>query len=218
MNSSELLDNGVRQLNIELDSEKQVLLMRYVKLLQKWNKTYNLTAIEDTNEIIIKHILDSLSVVNYLKGKNIIDVGSGAGFPGIPLAILCQDKYFYLLDSNVKKTRFMQQAVIDLQLKNIHVIHSRVEDYLQTDTPEKIPRAEINTIISRAFASSEVIFSSCEGLLSGLCEKGRIIFMLGKQNQLGSLPNRYNVVNIHSITIPHLEAQRHLAVVEKQAY
>ena len=217
MHSSKLLGSGVRQLNIEVEDEKLILLLQFVKLLQKWNKTYNLTAIEDSNEIIIKHILDSLSVVNYLKGQNIIDVGSGAGLPGIPLAILCQDKHFNLIDSNVKKTRFMQQAAIDLQLKNIQVTHSRVEDYLRLDNHGDSPRPEINTIISRAFASCEDVFASCEGLLGDLSEKGRIIFMLGKQNQLGSLPNRYNVLNIHSITIPHLEAQRHLAVVEKQA-
>ncbi|MFK7816584.1 MAG: 16S rRNA (guanine(527)-N(7))-methyltransferase RsmG [Gammaproteobacteria bacterium] len=211
MNSSQLLDSGVRQLNIEVNNEQLGLLMRYVELLQKWNKTYNLTAIEEKNDIIIKHILDSLSVVAFLKGKNIIDVGSGAGLPGIPLAILQQDKNLFLLDSNVKKARFMQQAVIDLRLKNIHVIHSRVEDYQQANNA----KPEINTLISRAFASSDNLFASCEELLSYLSEKGRIIFMLGKQNQLEALPTSYNVVNIHSINIPHLEAQRHIAVVEK---
>lgn len=211
MNSSQLLVSGARQLNIEVDDERLSSLMRYVELLQKWNKTYNLTAIEDKNEIIIKHILDSLSVVEYLKGKHIIDVGSGAGLPGIPLAILRPDKNFSLLDSNVKKTRFIQQAAIDLRLKNVHVIYSRVEDYHLTSNA----KLEINTLISRAFANSDNLFASCEGLLSCLSEKGRIIFMLGKQNRLEALPNRYNVVNTRSINIPHLEAQRHIAVVEK---
>lgn len=211
MNSSQLLDSGARLLNIEVSDEQLSSLMRYVELLQKWNKTYNLTSIEDKNEIIIKHILDSLSVVEHLKGKNIIDVGSGAGLPGIPLAILCPDKEFFLLDSNVKKTRFIQQAVIDLRLKNSHVINSRVEDYPLDNNPT----FEINTLISRAFTNSDNLFASCKGLLSCLSEKGRIIFMWGKQNQLETLPNRYNMVKTHSVTIPHLEAQRHIAVVEK---
>lgn len=211
MNSSQLLDSGARLLNIEVSDEQLSSLMRYVELLQKWNKTYNLTSIEDKNEIIIKHILDSLSVVEHLKGKKIIDVGSGAGLPGIPLAILCPDKEFFLLDSNVKKTRFIQQAVIDLRLKNSHVINSRVEDYPLDNNPT----FEINTLISRAFTNSDNLFASCKGLLSCLSEKGRIIFMWGKQNQLETLPNRYNMVKTHSVTIPHLEAQRHIAVVEK---
>ncbi len=211
MNSFELLSSGVRQLSMDVNDEQLNSLMRYVGLLQKWNKTYNLTAIADTNEIVTKHILDSLSVAEYLYGKNIIDVGSGAGLPGIPLAILCQDKFFSLLDSNIKKTRFMQQAVIDLGLKNIQVIHSRVENYQHTSNTS----AEINTLISRAFASSEKFFASCEELLGCMNEKGRIIFMLGKQKQLVALPNRYNVVNTHSINIPHLEAHRHIAIVEK---
>lgn len=211
MNSSQLLDSGVRLLNIEVSDEQLSSLMRYVELMQKWNKTYNLTSIDDKNEIIIKHILDSLSVVEHLKGKKIIDVGSGAGLPGIPLAILCPDKEFFLLDSNVKKTRFIQQAVIDLRLKNSHVINSRVEDYPLDNNPT----FEINTLISRAFTNSDNLFASCKGLLSCLSEKGRIIFMWGKQNQLETLPNRYNMVNTHSVTIPHLEAQRHIAVVEK---
>lgn len=212
MNSSQLLDSGVQQLNLVVNDEQLSLLLRYVELLQKWNRTYNLTAIEATNEIIIKHILDSLSVSTYLKGKNIIDVGSGAGLPGIPLAILQPDKTLFLLDSNVKKARFMQQVAIDLRLKNIQVIHSRVEDFQQVDNTKPV----INTLISRAFANSDNLFASCKDLLSCLSEKGRIIFMMGKQNQLEALPNSYNVVNIHSIDIPYLEAQRHIVVVEKK--
>ena len=104
MDPEQQLAGGVRQLNIQVDDNQLSLLMRYVLLLQKWNQTYNLTAIEDTNEIISKHILDSLSVAEYLQGKKIIDVGSGAGLPGIPLAIIYPDKQFTLLDSNAKKT------------------------------------------------------------------------------------------------------------------
>jgi 16S rRNA (guanine527-N7)-methyltransferase len=211
MNSSQLLASGVQQLNIHADNEQLSLFMKYVQLLQKWNQTYNLTAIEDTDEIISKHILDSLSVAEYLQGKNIIDVGSGAGLPGIPLAILCKNKQFTLLDCNAKKTRFIQQATIDIGLKNIQIIQQRVENYQPLNRSEE----EFNTLVSRAFASSDMLFSSCGHLLNNLSENGRIIFMLGKQKQLEALPNRYNVVDIHNIEIPNLEAQRHIAIVEK---
>jgi len=211
MNSSQLLASGVQQLNIHADNEQLSLFMKYVQLLQKWNQTYNLTAIEDTDEIISKHILDSLSVAEYLQGKKIIDVGSGAGLPGIPLAILCKNKQFTLLDCNAKKTRFIQQATIGLGLKNIQVIQQRVENY----QPHNCLEEEFNTLVSRAFASSDTFFSSCGHLINNLSENGRIIFMLGKQKQLEVLPNRYNVVDIHNIEIPNLEAQRHIAIVEK---
>lgn len=215
MNSSQLLVSGVQQLNIHLDNEQLSLLTRFITLLQKWNQAYNLTAIEDTDEIISKHILDSLSVAEYLEGENIIDVGSGAGLPGIPLAILYPQKQFTLLDSNAKKTRFIQQAAIDLGLKNVQALHLRVEDYSPTGHPAGQMMNNFSTLISRAFASSDKLFDSCKQLLKHLDEDGRIIFMLGKQKQLEALPNGYNVVDIQSIKIPRLEAQRHIAIVQK---
>ena len=163
------------------------------------------------SEIISKHILDSLSVAKHVDGKNIIDVGSGAGLPGIPLAIIFRNKQFTLLDSNVKKTRFIQQAAIDLRLKNVQVIHQRVEDFYPTPQAPK----KFNTLVSRAFTTSDRLFADCEEILKHLKEKGRIIFMLGKQKQLGALPNRYNMVDSYSIKIPRLEAQRHIAIVQK---
>lgn len=209
------LAEGVQQLNIQADDKQLDLLLQYVQLLKKWNQTYNLTAIEDTNEIISKHILDSLSVAEYLQGENIIDVGSGAGLPGIPLAIFCPDKQFTLLDSNAKKTRFIQQAAIDLGLKNVQVLHQRVEDFLPIIEANGKATNEFNTLLSRAFAASDKLFVSCQQVLKCLSEQGRIIFMLGKQNHLEALPNGYNVVDIHSIEIPNLEAQRHIAIVER---
>lgn len=216
MDPKQRLASGVQQLNIQADDKQQGLLLQYVELLQKWNQTYNLTAIEDTNEIISKHILDSLSVAKHLDGKNIIDIGSGAGLPGIPLAIIYPAKSFTLLDSNVKKTRFIQQAVIDLGLKNVQTLHQRVEEFKPIDHTNGQVANEFNTIISRAFAASDKLFISCEQLLNFMSAGGRIIFMLGKQNHLEALPNGYNVVDIHSIDIPDLEAQRHIAIVERK--
>jgi 16S rRNA (guanine527-N7)-methyltransferase len=207
MNPPQLLASGVQQLNIDANDEQLKLLLKFVQLLQKWNRAYNLTAIEDTREIISKHILDSLSAVEFLQGQHIIDVGSGAGLPGIPLAVICQDKEFTLLDSNAKKTRFIQQAVIDLGLKNVQIVQQRVEDYRPTDEPG----VKLNSLISRAFVGSDKLLASCDHLF----ERGQIIFMLGKQKHLEALPKRYNVIKIHSVKIPLLEAQRHIALVQK---
>ena len=211
MDPSQLLASGVQQLEIHAVEQQQNMLFQYVQLLQKWNKAYNLTAIEDTAEIISKHILDSLSVTKYLQGKNIIDVGSGAGLPGIPLAIVCPDKQFTLLDSNAKKIRFIQQVTIDLRLKNVQAVHQRVEDYPANKQSDE----EFNTLVSRAFTSSDKLFATCEQLLKHLSEKGQIIFMLGKQKRLEALPKSYNMTEIHSIEIPYLEAQRHIAIAQK---
>jgi len=211
MDSSQLLASGVEQLEIKVDEPQQILLLQYVQLLQKWNKAYNLTAIEATDEIISKHILDSLSVAKYLQGNNIIDVGSGAGLPGIPLAIICADRQFTLLDSNVKKIRFIQQAIIDLRLKNVQAIHQRVEDFPTSKQADEV----FNTLVSRAFTGSDKLFTTCENLLRHLSVGGQIIFMLGKQKHLEALPKSYNMTEIHSLEIPYLEAQRHIAIAEK---
>jgi len=205
MNPAQQLSSGALQLGIELDGVQLQCLLEFVELLKKWNKTYNLTAIEDTQEIISKHILDSLSVSKHLAGKTILDIGSGAGLPGIPLAIMHANKQFTLLDSNVKKTRFMQQAVIELKLNNVQVVHQRIEDF-KPDINHNF-----NTVVSRAFTDSDSFLNKCEHVLT----KGRLIFMLGKQKRLEALPKSYNVLEIFSVSIPLLEAQRHIAIVEK---
>ena len=205
MNPTQLLSSGARQLGVTVNEDQLQSLLEFVELLKKWNKTYNLTAIEDTQAIIQKHILDSLSVSNHLAGKHILDIGSGAGLPGIPLAIMHADKKFTLLDSNVKKTRFMQQAAIELSLNNVQVVHQRIEEY-KTDINHAF-----NTVISRAFTDADSFFGKCEHVLT----QGRLIFMLGKQKQLEAMPKSYNVLEIFSVNIPQLDAQRHIAIVEK---
>ena len=201
-----VLSAGAWQLGLDLSETQLEQLLLFIELLKKWNKTYNLTAIEDTQEIISKHILDSLSVSRYLVGDEILDVGSGAGLPGIPLAIAHAEKQFTLLDSNVKKTRFIQQAVIELDLQNVQVIHQRAQEY------KPHINHEFNTVVSRAFANSKSFIRNCDHLL----KQGRLIFMLGKQKQLEALPKSYNVLEISSVTIPQLNAQRHIAVLEKK--
>ena len=143
------LIQGAQQLNIALSESQQEQLLQYLGLLIKWNKAYNLTAVRNPDEMVSRHLLDSLSVVDCVQkyGDHWLDVGSGGGMPGVPLAILFPERQFTLLDSNGKKTRFLTQVKLELKLDNLQVIHSRVEAY----TPEQA----FTGIISRAFSSLE---------------------------------------------------------------
>ena len=152
--SRKLLLTGLECLKLEATEAQQNLLLAFVDLIQKWNKAYNLTAIRNRDEILRLHILDSLAVLPYITGQRIIDVGTGAGLPGIPLAIFMPDVQFTLLDSNSKKTRFVQQVILELKLNNVEVVHSRVEN-LGRD-------AEYDAVLSRAFASVNDIMNLTE--------------------------------------------------------
>lgn len=141
------LESGLQQLDLNLSAEQIEKLMSYLTLLQKWNKVYNLTAIRDPEEMLIKHLLDSLAIVPHIEGDRLIDVGTGGGLPGVPLAICFPEKQIDLLDSNSKKTRFLIQAKAQLGLANTKVIHSRVEEY----QPEPL----YDGVVSRAFAAMD---------------------------------------------------------------
>jgi len=203
MSVFEALEGGVKKLNVALNKQQIEALQNFVGLLQKWNKNFNLTAINDESQIISKHILDSLSALPYLQGNNIIDVGTGAGLPGLPLAIACAQKEFLLLDANAKKISFVQQAIIELGLNNVQVLHQRVEKYS--------PLTEFDTVISRAFASGNKLLTALDHLYTG----GQVLVMLGKQNSLQDIPKRYNLQAVHPIEIPTLKANRHIAVIRK---
>ncbi len=129
---AEELSQGALELGVELSAQQHEQLLAYLALLIKWNKAYNLTAVRDPNEMVSRHLLDSLSVVPFVTeaGDNWLDVGSGGGMPGIPLAILFPERQFTLLDSNGKKTRFLTQVKLELKLANLQVIHSRVEEFV----------------------------------------------------------------------------------------
>ena len=144
------LDNDKRFAGLSADQRAQ--LAGYLELLVKWNRVYNLTAIKDPKQMVTHHLLDSLSISPYLHGDRLIDVGTGAGLPGIPLAITHRHKQFVLLDSNVKKTRFCRQAAAELGLDNVEVVHSRVEDY----RPERL----FSSVISRAYTSLSGMITS----------------------------------------------------------
>ena len=143
MSLETMLADGARALGIDLSSAQQQKLLDYVGLLNKWNKAYNLTAVREPTEMVVRHLLDSLSVLPYVQATEIIDVGTGAGIPGIPLAIALPSLKVTLLDSNGKKTRFARQAALELGLTNVEVVQARAEQY-RNATPQ---------VISRAFAS-----------------------------------------------------------------
>ena len=179
-------------------------MLKYVKLLEKWNKAYNLTAIRDSAQILSKHIFDSLSILPYIKGHQILDIGTGAGLPGLILAIVQPNLHCILLDSNAKKTRFLYQAVIALQLNNVEIVTSRVEEY----TPSNL----FSTITCRAYTSLVDFYQQA----SHFCEPtGKLLAMKGEYPQAEIEALQSLNVNVQSIAlkVPQLDAKRHLIII-----
>ncbi|MDF1581911.1 MAG: 16S rRNA (guanine(527)-N(7))-methyltransferase RsmG [Methyloprofundus sp.] len=202
-NSRDLLVAGLADLGINATEQQIDLLLAFVRLIEKWNKTYNLTAIRNREEMLRLHILDSLAVLPFVSGKNIIDVGTGAGLPGIPLAIFMPEVRFTLLDSNAKKTRFVQQAVLELKLKNVEVVHSRVEQLKRV--------GEFDVILSRAFASLHDIMQWTDYLLQA---EGVLIAMKG-QKPVAELEQLERVYSVESIVVPGIDAERCVVRINK---
>ena len=192
---------GSERLNIPLPVDASRRLTNYLTLLERWNRAYNLTAVRDPAAMVVRHLLDSLSILPWLQGPKVLDVGSGAGLPGLPLAITRPDCAFCLLDSNGKRTRFLIQAVAELQLPNVSVIRSRVEDYQ--------PATLFNSVVSRAFATLADMAANAGRLCA---PDGRLLAMKGvfPDDELARLPPGYVVVGVYPLHVPHLEAERHL--------
>ncbi|MCK5394858.1 MAG: 16S rRNA (guanine(527)-N(7))-methyltransferase RsmG [Gammaproteobacteria bacterium] len=188
----------------------QQKLVHYIQLIARWNKTFNLTAIRDVEEMVSKHLLDSLVVQPFVEGSLILDVGSGAGLPGIPFAITSPDKHFVLIDSNGKKTRFLTQAKIELKLDNVEVIHQRVEDYQPIVDGHRI---YFDVITARAYATTDDILSSTAHLQTAdTC----ILVMQGKQDkQIDS--NQYKLIDSHALDVYGLDAERHLLEIKRHS-
>lgn len=203
-----ILMSSLEALGLDLSVEQIDKLMSYLTLLQKWNKVYNLTAIRDPKEMLIKHLLDSLAVVPHIDGNRIIDVGTGGGVPGIPLAICFPEKQIDLLDSNSKKTRFLIQAKAELDLKNAQVIHSRVEEY----TPEFL----YDGVISRAFAAMEDMLHWTNHLIPN---EGVWWAMKAQKDfeDLSKLPGLVKIEKVIELEVPHLHAERMLIKGIKQS-
>ncbi len=197
---------GIVTLGLDLTDQQYTQLSTYIELLLRWNKVFNLTAIRTPEEMLPLHLFDSLSVAHYLKGKTCLDVGSGAGLPGIPLAIVQPDRQFSLLDTNGKKTRFMQQAVIELGLKNVNVIHERVEKW----SSDRL----FDAIISRAFSSVQDFVTLTAMHLQ---EDGSLYAMKGcyPDDELSQMPVGYTVVSETALDIPQMSVDRFLIEIKK---
>ena len=204
----EKLADGLSALSLELDVSVQHRLIEYLQLLEKWNRAYNLTAIRQPEQMVTRHLLDSLVIAPYLQGPHILDVGTGAGLPGIPLALACPDYHFTLLDSNGKKIRFVTQAVAELGLANVDVIQSRIEAFQST--------CRFDTITARAYASIEELIGKTTRLLA---DNGQYLIMKGiyPVAEVEAMPSGYQVEAVHQLNVPKLEAERHLLVVRAQS-
>lgn len=203
------LIKGAQQLNVALSEQQQELLLAYLGLLIKWNKAYNLTAVRNPDEMVSRHLLDSLSVVEYVQlyGDNWLDVGSGGGMPGVPLAIMFPERKFTLLDSNGKKTRFLTQVKLELKLDNLEVIHSRVEAY----TPEQA----FSGIISRAFSSLED-FTNWTRHLGDLQTNWLAMKGVHPDDELQALPEDFRLDSCQILKVPGCQGQRHLLILQRQ--
>lgn len=205
---AEELSQGALELGVELSAQQHEQLLDYLALLIKWNKAYNLTAVRDPDEMVSRHLLDSLSVVPFISeaGDNWLDVGSGGGMPGIPLAILFPERQFTLLDSNGKKTRFLTQVKLELKLANLQVIHSRVEAFT--------PAVPFSGICSRAFSSLEDFSNWTRHLGDGntqwLAMKG-----VHPDDELQALPADFRLTATHVLKVPGCQGQRHLLILRR---
>lgn len=199
----ETLRSGIALLNLEVSRDVQTTLLDYLMLLVKWNKVYNLTAIRDPQQMVVHHLLDSLAVMPYLTKGHWLDVGCGAGLPGLVLAIAQPDWHFTLLDSNSKKTSFVQQAVIELGLSNVQVRCARVEVFQAT--------GKYDGIISRAFAELVDFLRITRHLIA---VHGQWVAMKGlPEQELAGVPSDCLVEKIIMLSVPGLDAARSLVIV-----
>lgn len=194
-----LLDTGIAELGLTLPAGAPLTLTSYIEVLEHWNQRYNLTAVREPEQMVNRHVLDSLAAAPFLHGDNILDVGSGAGLPGIPLAVAFPERRFVLLDSNGKKIRFLTHAVTMLGLKNAEVVQARAKDYRPTEG--------FATVISRALASLAEFLGWTAHLGA---PRGRWLAMKGKRPhaELQNLPAGFRLVKMHPLKVPGLDAQR----------
>jgi 16S rRNA (guanine527-N7)-methyltransferase len=205
------LAEGAAALGIELDAKARSTLGDYLTLLEKWNRTHNLTAIREPAQMVSHHVLDSLATLTHLGSDpslRLIDVGSGGGLPGIPLAIARPGWSVCLLDSNHKKAAFLRQAIIELELKNVDVVSERAESYS--------PPTGFGVAISRAFSDLPSFAAASARLLA---PGGRLVAMKGvyPHEELQQLPSDFRVMDVPELRIPGIDGRRHLVIMEVRA-
>jgi 16S rRNA (guanine527-N7)-methyltransferase len=202
------LDALIAQTDLEVSDQQRDLLVGYVEMLNKWNKAYNLTSVRNPEEMLVKHILDSIIVSTHLQGERFIDVGTGPGLPGIPLAIMCPEKQFFLLDSLGKRIRFIKQALHELKIENVTPIQSRVEEFQ--------PEEKFDAVLSRAFASMVDMVNWCHHLPKS--ETGLFLALKGQlpQSEIEELPEWCSVTDVKALNVPELEGERHLVILSRK--
>ncbi|MEP1871513.1 MAG: 16S rRNA (guanine(527)-N(7))-methyltransferase RsmG [Paraglaciecola sp.] len=202
-----ILKKSINNTSLEVSEQQQKLLINYILMVNRWNKAFNLTSIREPEKMVIKHIVDSIVVAPYLDKMHYIDVGTGPGLPGIPLAIMCPDKHFVLLDSLGKRVRFMKQVAHELNIKNIEPVQSRVEDY--------VPTFKIDGVLSRAFASLKDMLHWCQHLVDShgvyLALKGQLPL-----DELEELPIGFTLQETIKLDVPGLDGERHIVKIIKQ--
>ncbi len=207
----DLLEKGIANLRLGLNSEQHAQLFKYGQLIQKWNRVYNLTAIRDNRELITHHLLDSLAVLPEIAcalqatlNPRVLDVGAGAGLPGLVLAIARPNWQITLIDTVQKKAAFMQQAVASLGLKNAHAVHGRVEEYQ--------PGVPFDLICSRAFSSIDNFIALSQHLLA---EGGQFAALKGRVEVDSEVPAGWRIDALHPIQVPFLDEARHLFMIKR---
>ncbi|GHW43322.1 glucose inhibited division protein B [Vibrio cholerae] len=202
------LDALISKTSLTVTEQQREQLVGYVQMLDKWNKAYNLTSVRDPMEMLVKHILDSLVVSPHLVGERFIDVGTGPGLPGIPLAIMHPDKEFVLLESLGKRIRFLKQVIHDLKINNVLPVQSRVEEF--------DPESGFDGVLSRAFASMTDMVNWCQHLPKP--NGGVFLALKGVRpdDEITLLPEWCSVTDIKALQVPELEGERHLVILSRK--
>lgn len=199
MSVADRIEQGLFQLGLSMSPAAVQRAADYLTLLARWNQVTNLTAVEEPDEMVGTHLMDSLSIAHLVTGRRVIDIGSGAGLPGIPLALLYPDKDFILLDSNGKKTRFMTQAVIELDLGNVSVVQARAEDY----------EGEFDHVVVRALAELDKIAGIANHLIA---EEGSVLAMKGAELE-ELTAGGMRIKDIIRLEVPFVDAERQVVVL-----
>lgn len=202
------LDSLIAKTDLDVSEKQREQLLGYVGLLNKWNKAYNLTSVREPADMLVKHILDSIVVSPYLNGERFIDVGTGPGLPGIPLAIMNPDKNFVLLDSLGKRIRFIKQVLHELGIVNVVAVQSRVEEF--------DPEDGFDAVLSRAFASMSDMVEWCQHLPRA--NSGVFFALKGQlpQEEISLLPEWCSVTDVKALKVPELEGERHLVILSRK--